>query len=259
MKAANFHNVIQISICLLIVFSGHNAIGQARQSEQIDSLEIKGPHEVRPGELIRLVANTGPKETPFWIVLDPIALDYEQVDQGKRLIFSATCKTDQTITVMLLAQQVRDGRIITRQLRRTVHVGNPAFPPAPPDPTLDDLEKSPLYGAVLEAWPLIITDAGKALSPKVVENLKQIADMCLEGKFPEAHMVWEKLSKQNRKDLQLESLAWDPVGRAIQKQFKQLALDNIKAHAFHLRSAAAAINDAYVANQKNQNRKAIRP
>ena len=261
MKSPSIHNLMRLSMCLLIGLLASSAMGQTGQRGQIDSLEIKGPHEAGPGELIRLIANTSTDETPFWIVLDPITLDYEQVDQGKRLIFSAPCKTNETITVMLLAQQMRDGKIVTRQLRRSLYIGNPVPSPPPipnPKPPNDDLGKSPLYNAVLRAWPSIATDAGKALSPKVAENLNQIATKCAEGKISEVHMIWDLLSEQNRTDLQLEIVAWESVGLAIQKQLKLLALNDIKSHAFHLRSAAAAINNAFLANQKNQNRKAMR-
>jgi len=267
MRSVFTHTLIRLGICLLIGVLASSAIGQTDQSKQIDSLEIKGPHEARPGELVRLSANTNANETPFWIVLDPIELDYEQVDQGRRLIFSASCEANQTITVMLLAQQMRDGKIVTRQLRRAVHVGNLPPSPAPvpiqqpPEPPLtpeNDLKKSPLYDAVLQAWPLISTDAGKTGSPKVAENLVQIADQCANGKITEVSAIWQMLSQQNRIDLQLESVAWEPVGLAIQIQFKQLALNSIKAHAIHLRAASAAIEDAQSASQQDPNRKVIR-
>jgi len=266
MRFLFFDNLIRLTVCLLMGVFASSSIGQIQQPKLIAALEIEGPREAAPGELIRLSANTNGDETPFWIVLDPITLDYEQVDQGKRLIFSAPCQTNQTITVMLLAQQVRDGQIVTRQLRRSVLVGNPLPSPAP-DPTPhpqpaeppgSELKESALYGAVLQAWPLVSTDAGKTLSPKVAENLEQVAAMCASGKFSQAHEVWQLLSEHNRVDLQLETVAWEPVGQAIQKQFKLLALGSIKDHVFHLRAAAAAIIDAYASEQKNQNRKAIR-
>ena len=59
---------------------------------QVGSLQIEGPHEVEPGQLVRLSANTLDNETPFWIVLEPINLDYESVDGGKRLLFSSGCQ-----------------------------------------------------------------------------------------------------------------------------------------------------------------------
>jgi len=262
MRFVFFDNLIRLIICLLMGIFASNSMGQTKQTELIAALEIDGPREAAPGELIRLSANTNGDETPFWIVLDPITLDYE-------LIFSAPCQTDQTITVMLLAQQVRDGKIVTRQLRRSVQVGTPLPSPDPdpnpadPDPQLpvqpdNNFETSALYSSVLQAWPLISTDAGKTLSPSVSENLEQVATMCANEKFSQAHEIWQLLSEHNRIDLQLESMAWEPVGRAIQEQFKQLALTSIKDHAFHLRAAAAAINDAYGSDQKNQNRKAIR-
>ena len=54
---------------------------------QIEALQIEGPHEAKPGTLVRLSANTVAEETPFWIVLEPIELDYEQVQDGNVCCF----------------------------------------------------------------------------------------------------------------------------------------------------------------------------
>lgn len=220
---------------------------------QREALQIEGPREVGPGTLVRLSANTIEEESPFWIVLEPIDLDYEQVDHGSRLLFSTGCKTGQRITVVLLAQQVRNGRIVTRQIRRTILVKDFRSDPGPIDdppdsqPPNDDplLTQSPLYAAVLDAWPSIRTDAGKALSETVAANLDSMAAKCEAGTIRENTEIWRELSARNRKSLGLESSAWNPIANVLQRQFQGLALSTPTAHAIHLKATAAAIRTAF--------------
>ena len=68
---------------------------------QIDSLNIDGPLEARPGQLVQLRAEITESETPFWIVLNPIDLQYEQVENGRRLIFATGCQPSSSVVVML--------------------------------------------------------------------------------------------------------------------------------------------------------------
>ncbi len=226
---------------------------------QIEALQIEGPHEAKPGTLVRLSANTVAEETPFWIVLEPIELDYEQVQDGKRLLFSTGTKPGQRITVVLLAQQVRNGRIVTRQIRRSINIVRDESEPAPVDdspalppqdvPTLD---KSPLYSSVLKAWPLIRTDAARELSAKVAVNIDAMAAKCESGDFRDTNEVWRELSTRNRETLGIETSAWSPVATVIQRDFQSLKLPTTSAHSFHLRAAAAAIRAASSQNTETR-------
>ncbi|MDB4766370.1 hypothetical protein OAG71_01645 [bacterium] len=227
----------------------------------IAALSIDGPYEALSGQLVRLEAQTIPGETPFWIVLEPTSMDYEQVDGGQRLIFAAPCDSVSSITVMLLAQQVREGRIVTRQLRRSITLNNKTDPPplSPPSPKPDnpegdfgDLKQSPVYEAVSQAWPNIRTDAAKSLSNRVVENLALTAKSCEEGRLSKLSEIWKTLSIANRKALGVESSAWDPVGIAMQSAFQELGLKDVNSHGFHLRAAAAAIKRLSTATSFNQ-------
>lgn len=223
-------------------------------SGQMASLEIDGPREAKPGTLVRLTAQTAEEETPFWIVLDPIDLDSEQVDSGRRLVFSTGCKPDQSITVILLAQQVKDDRIITRQLRRKIIVSdeNRQQPPAPQPPISPEPEpfnESPVYLATLQAWPQIATDAAKSLSPLVANNLEEVAESCLSETFQQRSKIWTELSSQNRRVLQVETMAWEPIAQVLQRKFKALELPDVRSHGFHLKAAAAAVRRAHAAWQ----------
>ena len=245
-------NLSIASVILLALCS--NAIAQ------IEALQIEGPHETKPGTLVRLTANTIAEETPFWIVLEPIDLDYEQVAGGKRLLFSTGCESGQRITVLLLAQQVRNGRIVTRQIRRTIKVTQDdstaapdVKPPANPPAGNPTLTESPLYLPVLTAWPSIRTDAAKALSAAVATNIDAMAAKCDAGIVREVSEIWRELSDRNRETLGIESSAWNPVATVLQREFQSLAekLTTPSAHSLHLRAAAAAIRAA----ASNQNTK----
>jgi len=182
---------------------------------QMESLQIEGPHQVAPGELVRLSANTVDNETPFWIVLEPIYLDYEAVNNGKRLLFSSGCQTGTSITVILLAQQVKDGRIVTRQIRRSITVGNkqpdPTKPPPADDPPERPVVQSPIHAVVLKAWPKIQTDAAKELSLSVAKNFESVAQQCEDDQLQSVEEIWRELASQNQRTLQIETTAWEPI------------------------------------------------
>jgi hypothetical protein len=243
-------NLLTIVLTLAFCVQAH---AQLDAHAQRAALQIEGPREAGPGTLVRLSANTIEEESPFWIVLEPIDLDYEQVENGSRLLFSTGCKTGQRITVVLLAQQVRDGRIVTRQIRRTVLVKDSETDPDPIDdppdsrPPKDDplLPQSPLYAAVMEAWPSIQTDAAKALSESVAANIDSMAAKCEAGKIREKTEIWRELSLRNRRTLGVEASAWNPVANVLQQQFQNLALSTPAAHAVHLKATAAAIRAAF--------------
>jgi len=227
---------------------------------QSDALQIDGPHEVQPGMLVRLSANTTKNETPFWIVLDPIDLDYEQVDGGKRLLFSSGDQST-SITVILLAQQVVKNRITTRQIRRTIQVSDdlpedvdappppvtepptepPTQTPTPAEPVLE----SPVFSEISQAWSNIGTDAAKKLSEAVAVNFDAAAKKCESNQYENIAAIWKELSAKNRQALQIESVAWEPVAVALQQAFQKLKLPDVSSHAFHLRAAAAAIRHAF--------------
>jgi len=235
-----------------------DAAGQ--RSSQMESLQIDGPREVTTGSLIRLSAKTDEKETAFWIVLKPIELDFEVVDGGQRILFSSGCKPDVQITLLLLAQQVHEGRIVTRQIRRTIQVvadrrEEPADEPpntVPDDPSLSD---SPLYLKVKEAWKSIRTDAAKELSVQVASNIENMATKCESGQIQEASDIWRELAKSNRKTLGIESSAWEPVASVLQVEFQGLDLPTPFEHAFHLKATAAAIRDAAELNRDQESEK----
>ncbi len=226
---------------------------------QLESLQIEGPHEVEPGQLVRLSANTVENETPFWIVLEPIDLDYEAVDGGRRLLFSSGRQSSTSITVILLAQQFKEGRIVTRQIRRSISVGKkqadpsrptPDVPQRPETPGRQPVEQSPIHATVLVAWPKIRTDAAKELSLSVAENIELVAEQSEGDGFGSKAEIWRELSSQNRRTLQIETTAWEPVALALQTSFKQLQLGDVQSHAFHLRAAAAAIREAFRKSQQ---------
>lgn len=223
---------------------------------QMESLQIDGPREAKPGTLVRLTAKTTAEETPFWIVLEPNDLDYEQVESGRRLMFSTGCRTGPTITVILLAQQVRDGRIVTRQLRRKILVkgGSDTQPLKPPrphpvPPDGEPLTGSPLYSVMFQTWPQIKTDMAKSRTRLVAENMEKVAQACLSGEIKTKPEIWKTLASQNRIDLQVETPAWEPIATVLQRKFRELELPDVSSHGFHLRAVAAAFRAAYAASQ----------
>ncbi len=224
---------------------------------QIDSLNIGGPLEIQAGQLVRLNAEIAPEESPFWIVLTPSDLDYEQVDQGRRLIFSVGCQPTSEVVVLLLAQQVIDGRIVTRQLRRRMTVESPdgTLPPDPirpdpqptptpnPDPS-PDLTKLRIYTSVVTAWRNILNPAARAKSAQVADRFDAIARLCEGGKITTPRDVWVTLATENAKVLGSLNRDWEPVGRVMQTEFKNLNLPTAKQHTIYLRAAAAGIRKA---------------
>lgn len=210
---------------------------------QIDALQIRGPREVHPGQLVRLEASLQPNESPFWIVLTPVDLDYEQTDGGKRLIFAVGCEPSETITLLLLAQQVDDGRIVTRQIRRTLKVTDPSNPgDEQPEPDQQpDWSRSPLYQPVLTARNAISSEAARGQADLVANNFEMVADLCQSGSISERAKIWSLLSESNQKVLGDQSNEWEPVGVAMQAGFQKLNLAQVKDHVFHLRAIAVAL------------------
>ena len=158
-------------------------------------LNIDGPAEVVGGQLVRLIADIEPAESPFWIVLKPVNLDYEQVDNGQRLIFAVACEPPDDLIVMLLAQRVVNDRIVTRQLfaesqsNRSTDLPSPVDPgePLPVDPPLTDL---PIYQAVLAAWNSIPSQSAKAKSNRVADNFANTAKLCAIGELTAIPDIW---------------------------------------------------------------------
>lgn len=229
-------------VLLISVAFPYEPAGQA--FDQMSSLQIEGPHEIETGELVRLSARTTDQETALWIVLSPDDLDYEVVDQGSRLLFSSGCNAGEQVTVLLLAQQVLDGRIATRQIKRTIHVVSKTPANVEPTPDLPSTTDSPIYQSTYEAWSLIRTDAAKALSESVAKNFDNLAAKCETGTFLENSAIWNELAKRNREALGVESSAWNPVATTLQREFQKLGLSAPRQHSFHLKAAAAAIRSA---------------
>ena len=196
-------------------------------------------------------------------MLEPINLDYESVDGGKRLLFSSGCQRKTSITVILLAQQVKEGRIVTRQIRRTILVDESSLSDEPqpdPSPPADDpVAKSPVYEAILDAWPKIRTDAAKELSLSVAGNFEAVGLKCSANDFQQPDEIWLELSSLNRQTLQIETAAWDPVAQALQEKFKELAPRDVPAHAVHLRAAATAIREAFEKSKQQTSNRRTRP
>ena len=71
---------------IAIVLGPTTNLVSAQVKEQVSSLGIDGPFEVEPGELVRLKAAIDESESPFWIVLKPDDLQYEQIEHGNGLI-----------------------------------------------------------------------------------------------------------------------------------------------------------------------------
>lgn len=212
---------------------------------QISSLQIDGPHEVSTGQLVRLRSQLGPAESPFWIVLQPTDLDYEQVNGGSQLIFAANCSQQKPITILLLAQSVVKGRIVTRQLRRTITVKGKVSPidggkQPVPKPNLDFV-KSPLFATVQTAWQKIGAEAARRKTNAVATNFETIAAACRSGSIESVPMIWQQLSPMNRSTLGEQAVQWEPVGIAIQQSFQKLELSNVSEHSFHFQAIAAAL------------------
>ena len=148
---------------------------------------------------------------------------------------------------------------MTRQVRRTITVNGENSDPIgdPPElPPTDDpvVTESPLYQTILKAWPLIRTDAAKAMSGRVAENIEAMGRKCESGLVRENANIWRELSKRNRETLGLETSAWNPVANVLQQQFQSLALPHPAAHAVHLKATAAAIRAASKQNLNSNNR-----
>jgi len=227
-----------VAFCLIVCW-----LGAGETSGQMDSLRIEGPKEVRSGDLVRLNAKLDENESPLWIVLKPSDLDYEQVDQGARLIFAVKYQQQEPITVMLLAQRVVEGRVVTRQVRTTLLIVGEDSPK--PDPVDDnepgqDFTASPLFGLTQKAW-VQLNDRAKLKTESIAKNFESAAGLCESDAFAEPAQIWEWLSEANRNSLVDDVELWESVGVAFQKGFQQLKLTTPKQHIFHLRAIAAAL------------------
>jgi hypothetical protein len=240
-----------LAIAAVLLFS-------SRACGQINTLEIGGPYEARTGSLVRLVAKTQPNETPFWLVLAPSDLDYEQVNDGRRLIFSAGCSKGQRIVVLLLAQQLIDGKIVTRQLRRTVEVvaASELDPDSPSDRPPDiqpdkDWGSSPVFEAASRAMRLVSPDSARKLGPRIADNFDFVAQRCRAGgEIKTKTEIWQQLSKLNREALGELSPGWTPFAIETQSAFQALNLADVPSHQFHLRAAALAIRRQPIPNSQ---------
>jgi hypothetical protein len=205
-----------------------------------------------PGQLVRLTAETEPAESPLWIVLKPNALDYELTDNGQKLIFAVNAKTNDPIVILLLAQQVKEGRIVTRQLRRQISVVGGTKPvdpividppikkPPVDSPAKQPIESDPIFLAVTNAMSKI-DPAAKSNAALVAANFQKVSDDCESGKFGDVAAIWLTLSKLNRQSLGDQTRNWSPLGSALQTEFKRLNITKIADHARPLKVAAAAI------------------
>lgn len=201
---------------------------------QTDSLGIDGPFDANPGQLVRLTADIEPAESPFWIVLSPMDLDYEQVEDGKRLLFSTGCRANQEIVVLLLAQRIDEGgRIVTRQLKQVVKVGSgqndPVIDPAPePDPNPDLMPES-------EFSKRIIEEVNKIRPPpqvlaQVSKNFFDIAQVA--STYDSAKSLSIELSKRNTQAIgQADLSKWKPFGIVIQEEFQKRQLQTVAEYA----------------------------
>jgi hypothetical protein len=212
---------------------------------QINSLNIAGPEQVQPGQLVRLTAELNEKESPFWIVLHPADLDYEQVEEGHRLIFSVGCRPEKTIVVMLLAQQVIDGRIETRQLLRRIKVqtdlGDPTIPDDQPQPEPKPPVDNEFLKAASAAFATVTLPSARQKSQRIADNFEAIANRCQQKEFKDRSAVWLTLSSMNYETLDGDTEPWESFAIAIQIAFKKLQLKDTFSHSLPLRTVAAAI------------------
>lgn len=255
------------SITLLLAF----LIPQANLLAQTRSLEISGPFEARSGQLIRLVAEVEPTETPFWLVLSPSDLDFEQVDDGRRLIFTPGCNTRQPIVVMLLAQSMTEGRIVTRQIRRQIQVVNPdgndgnepgtqpqplppngSHPPDDPPPAdVPSLEKVPMFRLVQDAFSQVNSAAARSKAAEVASGFELIAAECESGRITSVPQIWQTLSARNGAALGAVVHEWEPIGLTMQLEFQRLKLPDVRSHAVHLKAAALALRRSSIESSKS--------
>ncbi len=220
---------------------------------QMDSLNIAGPFEVSPGQLVRLSAKLESDESPLWIVLRPNDLDYELADNGRKLIFAVHAQTSDPIVILLLAQQVKEGRIVTRQLRRQIAVVKEASPGKPivtdppkkepiENPVKEPVgEDDPIFRAVIAAMEKVTDPVARSKASLVAANFQQVANDCKSGKFGDVTAIWLTLSKLNHNTLGEKTREWSPLGSALQTEFKRLNITQIAEHARPLSVAAAAI------------------
>jgi hypothetical protein len=164
------------------------------------------------------------------------------------LIFAVNAKTNDPIVILLLAQQVKEGRIVTRQLRRQISVvggtnpNNPIVvdPPIKKPPAKQPIESDPIFLAVTNAMSKI-DPAAKSNAALVAANFQKVSDDCESGKFGDVAAIWLTLSKLNRQSLGDQTRNWSPLGSALQAEFKRLNITKIADHARPLKVAAAAI------------------
>lgn len=214
---------------LMVVVFAANLFGQ-------DSLDIVGPSLAEPGSLVRLEAELDQDESPFWLVMQPIDLDYEQVDAGDRIIFATGCeKTQVDIVVILLAQKVIDGRIITRQMRHTVKIGNQPDPVEPPDPieppenpfNPDDLS-SKIDKAIGEMPAEFAADRIKLADNVSVIIEEWNADEFKRDSFRDSLVAMSvSYNTLNQNTVTPESYkAWGPVWKIVQTELTDKLIEN---------------------------------
>ncbi len=199
------------------------------------TLAIDGPTRTQPGRLLTLKAKIEANETPFWIVLQPVDLEYRQVNEGRELICVAGCRDQKEIVVLLLAQQVIEGRITTRQIKRSIQIGQTDIPaddgagtqPAPPFRD-DGFDRS--VTTAVDQLPV----AAKRKSLQVAENFLQMAKLCKSGQIKQTGAITAGLQRMNRLTLGADLDSWQPFARAVQQEFKRLQLKQPAAHVPYL-------------------------
>jgi hypothetical protein len=229
-------------------------------------LEISGPAEAKMGELTRLIAEVEPAETPCWIVLSPSDLDFEQVDNGRRLILTPPRYSKEPVVVLLLAQSVVEGRVVTRQIRRQIRIvdesivpprnpddGNvapqpPGVIPAPPSPQpinpSPPLEQTNMFQTVRAAFAQVKSVSARNKANDVAANFEWLANECEAGRITTIPQIWQTISSRNAAILGADLRDWEPVGRTMQSEFQRLKLADVSSHAVQLRAAALAIRSS---------------
>lgn len=221
---------------------------------QDGSLKIEGPDIVAPGKLVRLTATTLPEESPFWIVLSPVDLDFEQVDEGRKLIFASGCQARKSIVVLLLAQTVKQGRVVTRQVRREIKIVDPDD--SKPDPGDDEPDgnnpgegdpgNDPLFTSVVDGLSRMTDPAARAKRTLVAANFESIAARCQSGQMGDIPAIWLTLSRLNHASIAPHHRSWERLAQMIQTEFKRRGLATVADHTKPLLAVAAALRNGGV-------------
>lgn len=251
-------------LCFLLSISSQ--VPQELFAMQTRALEISGPAEAKLGELTRLIAEVESAETPCWIVLSPSNLDFEQVDNGRRLILTPPKYLKEPIVVLLLAQSVVEGRVFTRQIRRQIRIidepivpprnpddGNvvpqpPGVTPTPPSPLPINpsmpLEQTIMFQLVRTAFAQIRSVSARNKANDVAANFEWLANECEAGRITTIPQIWQTISSRNAAILGADLREWDPVGRTMQSEFQRLKLMDVSSHAVQLRAATLALRNS---------------